>query len=161
MLGNRPRTWVGREALAASGYGGPVSIRTAQGSGGGKAMYRVPAAEALALTAGWGQAPTFNESAPDDRLVLQGEAARMVGGLCLTYSTTPGLAMREALKNARTASGVAAHAILAAYLSPSSRDDLDALWDLYPDAVIEFSAYECCVGDQRGRNALIWEVRNY
>jgi hypothetical protein len=157
LLGNRPRAWADAAALRASGYSGLVTMRST-GAGGGKTRYRVPVAEALASA--WSGC-TFNEACPDEELTLQGEAARMVGGLCLTYSTTPNLAMREAMKTARTASGAAALAILDAYLAPPSRDDLSAIWDLYPDAVIEFSAYGRKVGDQPHRNTLIWEVRNY
>lgn len=159
LLGNRLRCWDSAAALGRAGFGGRVAVRSSVA--GGPCRYGLTVPEALEAGKGWPCKPYFNEMAPDDNLRLQGEVAREVGGLCLTYSTTPGLRMREALKTAKTARGVAAHAILGAYLWPASRDDLDALWDLYPDSVIEFSAYGCAVGDQRNRNTLIWEVRDY
>jgi hypothetical protein len=159
-LGNKPRTWKDVATLEASGYTGLVTAREAAGRGGGRCRYRVPAREAAGVTVGWA-APTFNEAAPDDRLLLQGEAAHIVGGLYLRFSTTPGLAMREAMRDAREARCAAATLILDAYLAPSSRDDLDALWDLYPGAVIEFGAYRGPVGCLPHRNTLIWEVRHY
>lgn len=160
LLGNRPRTWSTPEALQASGFAGTVTIRTV-GQGGGKTRYRVPVSEALALAEAWPGQATFNESAPDDLLLLQGEVARIVGGLYLRYSTTPGLKMQEAMREAHEARGLLAKALLDVFLAPASRDDLETLWDLYPDAVIEFSAYSRNVGDQPHRNALLWEVRNY
>lgn len=157
LLGNRPRVWTDAEALAASGFGGTVTAREDTGRGGGRCLYRLPVAQAVVLGPGW----TFNESAPDDELVLQGEAARTVRGVTLRYSTQAGLPMRPAMRTGTEVSGASAIALLDWGLTPTSRDDLDALWDLYPDAVVEFSAYARNVGDQPHRNALIWEVRDY
>lgn len=161
LLGNRPRTWRTPNALRESGFSGLVTMRAATGSGGGACGYRLTVADALERAKALGAAATFNEACPDDRLLVQGEVARMPGGLELSYSTTPGLAMREAMRGARHAGPTEALTLLRDALSPSSWDDLDALWDLYPDAVIEFSAYDRLVGDQPHRNTLIWEVRNY
>jgi hypothetical protein len=102
----------------------------------------------------------FNESAPDERLVLQGEVSRFVGGLYLRYSTLK-LPMRSAMKDARDVGGASAQAILRGVLTGSSYEDLDALLELYPDAVVEFGAYAKCLGAIPGRNAVIWEVRAY
>lgn len=160
LLGNRPRTWDSVDALRASGYAGTVTVRTKRG-GGGKCAYRVPVADVGAVAREWGDDAsglTFNESMPDDELVIQGEVQRPWE---LTYSAERGLPMREALKTARRASGAAAQLILRDALSPSSYDDLEDVWEMFPDAVIEFSAYRRDVGDCRGRNAIVWEVRNY
>jgi hypothetical protein len=159
LLGNRPRTWDSLDALLASGYTGTVTIRTKRG-GGGKCAYRVPVTN-IETAREWGEsvgALTFNESMPDGDLVLQGEVQRPWE---LTYSTERGLPMREALKHAKRASGAVAQSILKTALSPASYNDMEDVWELYPDAVIEFSAYRQDVGDCRGRNAIVWEVRNY
>jgi hypothetical protein len=46
-------------------------------------------------------------------------------------------------------------------MDPSSRDDLDALFDLYPDAAVEFACFPHNLGIFPHRNTVIWEVRNY
>lgn len=51
--------------------------------------------------------------------------------------------------------------LLDRYMDPSSRDDVDALLDLYPDAAIEFTAFSVNVGLFPGRNVVFWETRNY
>ena len=51
--------------------------------------------------------------------------------------------------------------LLDRYLDPSSRDDLDALLELYPDATIELTAFDIDTGVIPGRNTIFWEVRDY
>jgi hypothetical protein len=104
---------------------------------------------------------TFNESMPDERIVMQGEVLLSENHYELTYSCARGLSMREALENAQSARGLRAKMILAQYLDPASLDDLQVLLAMYPDSVVEFSTYECNVGNIAGRNAIFWEVRNY
>lgn len=151
-FGNRPRTWSDSEALRASGYDGSVTVRSKEA--GGKCRYRVPAREAVAMDG------TFNESMPDDLLLIQGEVVRTEAGLQLSYSTVTGLTMREAMRSPIRAAGIAAEMLLRRYLWPASRDDLMELLETY-DAVVEFGAYSCAVGDCPRRNTVVWEVRNY
>jgi hypothetical protein len=94
-------------------------------------------------------------------LLIQGEVTRAPGGLYLRYDTTPSLKMNEAMRVAKDAFGLRAKLLLDHHLWPSSRDDMDALLDLYPGHVIEFSAHDCACGDQPHRNTLFWEVRRY
>lgn len=159
LLGNRPRTWADAAALAASGWTGPVVARST--SIGGKTRYGISVEEALALAA---REPglTFNELLEDEHILLQGEVQRSEHGLILFYSFAPGLRMKEALaREPNHAIGLTAKIILDHYLSPASRDDLDALLDLYDGHVIEFGVYARNVGDQPHRNTLFWEVRDY
>jgi len=51
--------------------------------------------------------------------------------------------------------------LLRRFVDPSSRDDIDALFDTYPDATIEFTSFSCNTGVLPRRNTIIWEVRNY
>ena len=51
--------------------------------------------------------------------------------------------------------------LLDTYMDPSSRDDLDSLFDLYPDSAIELTTFDINVGQFPHRNTIIWEVRNY
>jgi hypothetical protein len=175
LLGNKPRTWVGIEALRASGYTGLVTARST-GQGGGWTKYGVTVRDGEpfeieeAVVAGapvkirhsavW-PGVTYNESAPDDLLLIQGEVARVPGGLYLRFDRTPGLKMREAMKIAKDATGLTAKLMLQHLLWPASYDEVMDLLDAYPDHVIEFSAYDVACGNLPHRNTLVWEVRRY
>lgn len=76
----------------------------------------------------------------------------------------PGLPpMRETLKQGwhRHRGYLETKVLLDRYLDPSSRDDLDALLELYPDATIELTAFDIDTGVIPGRNTIFWEVRDY
>ncbi len=47
------------------------------------------------------------------------------------------------------------------FMDPSSRDDLDALLEQYPDATIEFTCFDINTGVFPNRNTIFWETRNY
>jgi hypothetical protein len=100
-----------------------------------------------------------NEMAPDHALLLQGEVTEV--GWELRYSTVPGLHMREAMLSPDRAFGLAARLLLQRAMTPSSYSDLLALFDVFPEHVVEFSSYAVLLGDLKGRNTLIWEVRSY
>ena len=103
----------------------------------------------------------FNQSMPDDYLTIQGELMKDERGLYLLYTKVQkpmNLALREKEEHAF---GLAALDIRKESLWPSSFSDVMALLEIYPDSVIEFSAYDVEVGNIKGRNAVIWEVRNY
>jgi len=57
--------------------------------------------------------------------------------------------------------GVAARLVLERYLNANSLDDLRAVLDLFPGAVVELSTVDRCVGTVPLRNAVVWEVRHY
>jgi len=69
--------------------------------------------------------------------------------------------MRDAMKCSSEAFNLEARMLLRLHLSPPSLDDIDGLLDMFSEHVVEFSAYECFLGDIPGRNAVIWEVREY
>lgn len=162
-FGNTLQTWDTLEELLASGFKGLVNARRRQA--GGKCLTNL---DPQALARAWSlpEAPDayyFNARAPDDRLILQGELSLTVQGLTLFYDQTPGLTCRQALsdKVPRQAYRLTAQLLLQQHLSPSSYDDIRELLVEYPDGVVEFSAFDCCVGRYPGRNHVIWEVRNY
>lgn len=162
-FGNRLRTWANLDELAKSGFTGLVNLRSK--TSGSNFYHGIPAGEVLGAWR-WSDPPTafhFNEAAPDDRLVLQGDVSVVIGGLMLVYDTTPGLTMRQAITDGlpQHAFKTVATALLRKHLFPTSLDDIYELLELYDGAVVEFSAYDVAVGDCRGRNAVIWEVRNY
>jgi len=46
-------------------------------------------------------------------------------------------------------------------MTPASHEDWNLLLERYPGHVLEVSVYDRCLGDTPGRNALVWEVREY
>ena len=167
VFGNKLRTWYSLDAFLwdwRKGFEGTVTIRYSGKEGGRFCMYNVndiAGAIISAIVKGADeQLFIINESAPDTRLLIQGELMHNENGYVLFYSTEKGK-MRDMLKNGVHAFGLQAKMLLQKYLFPSSYDDVQELLDKFPDSVIEFSAYDTTVGDCIGRNTVIWEVRNY
>jgi hypothetical protein len=166
-LGNKFRTWDSVRDFVYSGYAGMATMRY-KGTVTGKAWvaYNVPHTEVANRAKQWiaqGADPMMivvNESAPDERLAIQGEIVMTIKGLSLFYSTEKAK-MRVALANGKQCYGLKALALLRRYCDASSYDDLMELLELYPDSAIEFSVYQMNVGCCRARNTVIWEVRNY
>ena len=110
---------------------------------------------------------TFNETAPDDHLTMQGEMVRL-DTWYLDYSLVK-KAMRPALREARQrAKGRAALAILRQYTNDNSYQMIMDLFDKYDTGtdvlqgtIVEFSCYDIYLGNMPGHNTIIWEVRDY
>jgi hypothetical protein len=168
LLGNKLRTWDAEADLLASGYAGTVTMRyKAKLLGSRFCEYDVSLDQIPWIQDDWVRQGadidliTFNESAPDDKLSIQGEVMEdFLGRLQLFYSTDK-VKMRDALKGAKQVSEESARFILEHYLTASSYSDLRALIEVYPEHAVEFSTYNHCLGDLRGRNTVIWEVRKY
>lgn len=161
LLGNRPKTWTDAAALVASGHAGLVVARAVDATGW-KTRYGITVREALALAADPAVPElTFNECMPDEQLLIQGEVMRSPRGLELFYTCAKKPMKQGFAEDAASADGLVAKMILDTFLWPSSRDDLDALLDLYDGHVVEFSTYRVAVGDQRHRNTIFWETRAY
>jgi hypothetical protein len=170
MFGNKLRTWDTVRDFVYSGYSGPVTMRY-KGTVTGRAWYayNVKSSAVAAKAKEWiaeGADPMLivvNESAPDERLVLQGELIHTPRGFCLIRRFDK-VKMRVAMTMSSAADeviGLFALGTLRHVCTPSSFEDLMELCELYPDSVIEFSVYAMCLGNCRGRNTLVWEVRNY
>lgn len=162
-FGNKLRTWTTYAALCDSDYHGKVSCRHVKTAG--LFVYGQPVD---ALREKWPlvEPPEnfhFNETPPDDLLLIQGELSRQTTGLDLQYSTERGIALRDAInrKASLTATGLRAKMLLQRHLWPNSYDDLMELLDDHPDGAVEFSAFDKAVGCIPYRNAVIWEVRAY
>ena len=168
-FGNKLRTWSRLGEIAPSGFQGRVVMRY-KGRHGGAAFPRlgeqITLAEAAFTLRMWEalgareEEVAYNEAAPDDLLVLQGEVTLSTEHLSLFWADEK-TTMRRALVHGRQWQGLRALALLRSRLFPSSWADLEALLELYPSSVIEFSAYRVPVGNLPGRNAVIWEVRDY
>jgi hypothetical protein len=164
LLGNRLRIWDEPEQVPG---GVPiVGLRQIGVAGGGK-FAAGPLDEMRAEAAAWraaGRRYMVCEAAPDDRATIQGEVQREVGGLrgFLAWPVKDGKRMRDSMRDdAVDVTGLRVKLLLDHYMDPSSRADLDALLEHYPDSVVEFTCYSCLVGFIPGRNTIFWEVRNY
>ena len=163
VFGNKLRTWTTYDALCDSDYHGKVSCRHVKTAG---LFLYGQSADLLRDKWPFTESPDnfhFNETPPDDLLLIQGELSRQPTGLDLQYSTERGLALRMAINNkaSLTATGLKAKMLLQHYTWPASYDDLMELLDDYPDGAVEFSTFDKAVGDKPHRNTVIWEVRAY
>ena len=165
LFGNKLQTWNSLEEIKQSGYGGLITIRSKEVASAFQS-YNVPLMEIEKTRAEWikqGYDPnliTFNESAPDHLLLLQGELMEYNNGLYLFYSQEK-VKMREALKEGREAIGKEAEQLLRKHCNQVSFQDIMDLLQRFPGHVIEFSTYSCMLGNIPGRNTIIWEVRKY
>jgi hypothetical protein len=102
----------------------------------------------------------LDESAPDERVVLQAEVTNSARFLDVRYALYSGVGMRLAYDVMKQAQGLVALTLLRQHLDAPS---LDTLWDIlrdYRDSVVELSSYPMGVG-VLGWNTLFWEVRDY
>ena len=167
MLFNRLRIWDSYEEIKKSGYKGTVSVRYKGGSRGtGFYAYNVPISDIQNLIKTWlskgakKELITFNESAPDNFLTIQGELMETSRDLNLFYSQEK-KKMNIALKNGKTVQGMQARFMLKQFLNCISYDEIMNLLKLFPYHVIEFSAYDVNLGILPNRNTIIWEIRKY
>ena len=175
VLGNRTRLW--RDPHDAYVWGSEQSCKNTSGiwlpeigfreigKSGGGAWTKVPWACVPSTSSMWeslGRKFIMDDGAPDNKRTLCGEIARTYRGLEGTLGVVQ-MPMREAMKKGlllpRT--GATVLALLDKYMDPSSRDDLNDLLDLYPDATVELSCFTVDVGVIPGRNTIFWEVRDY
>lgn len=169
MFGNRALAWDSLQELLNSGYRDLICMRGRAGVPRRRVDYNIPFDKIEERMREWEaegisrESITFNQSMPDEHIVLQGEVGKFPLGLGLSLHYTRvqkpmNLALAE---KAEDADGTRARAILEHFLWPSSLEHLYDLLDLYPNTAIEFSAYNIPVGDIPNRNTVIWEVRNY
>jgi hypothetical protein len=161
-FGNHLRVWPTIDSLLVDDFEGQVSLRTIGLGGGGQAFYNVPVNEVLQRVGQMRDHVIANESAPDDQLLWQGELHQDTGPLYIRASFVAGLKMRDAMRTgAVDVNGLMAHMLLQRTMTPASLADTQALLEMFPGAVIETSVYRNPLGNCPGRNAVIWEVRQY
>lgn len=91
--------------------------------------------------------------------VLNGEAMRDEAYINLTYGSSPNLNLRTDLNiNGKIATKLTSVLYLKQFYD--CYEDLNEIWDDYPDSIIEFSVFTRNVGIL-DKNTIIWEVRNY
>lgn len=165
-FGNRALTWETLQELKTSDYAGQVCIR-GLGIPRNAVKYNIPQNQLTEEINNYIKQGIpleklkFNEAMPDENLLLQGEIKLSKNHMDLTYTTVKkpmNLGFKEEQLHAN---GLTAINILKTNLCPSSYADLQVLLNKYTDSVIEFSTYSFPVGNIKGRNTVIWEVRNY
>lgn len=162
VLGNTLRTWDTLDEYLDSGFQGRTSLRCRKP--GITFRHGMTHEEAVrqSRVCFEGCLPEdfiFCEAAPDWECTFQGEVQWGLHGLDLSWSTEK-VNCREAMKRARTASGVEAATLLRHYLDPEDYDDIMALLDLYDGHVVEFSTFQNSLG-QLHRRMVVWECRLY
>jgi hypothetical protein len=172
-FGTKLRAWRTYAEWADSGFGGLIAIRNT-GVGGGPCLYKVEPrfvyqrVDDLCQAGANREDLMFNEMAPDNAMVLQGEYlngirefdGEMVSNVFL--HTRVKEQMRDALKTESTTSyGLRSDLLIKEAMSPASYADWQSLLTQYPDHVFEVSIYDHYLGDLPHRNALVWEVRKY
>jgi hypothetical protein len=167
VLGNRTLLWRSLEDALASGVpkiGFRLTARSAGGSGAWELGTREQAPEIFARWKAAGRDFIMDGSVPNDRSIMQGEVCRGLHGLASYCATGHGLPpMRQTM-----AAGLHQHRgyletklLLDRYMDPSSRDDLEMLLELYPDATVELACFDIQTGVFPNRNTIFWEVRDY
>ena len=166
-LGNKLRSWSSLAAIWESDYRGRVVMRVKQASGHGLVAYNLTLHEAEMLSSSWLDLRNiplkliqYNEAAPDEHLVMQGEVMRSVYHYDLYYSTEK-TQMRTAMKKAVHMCGASAMLYLRSVMTEASYQQLQELFSEYPDSVVELSVYQSCLGSMPGYNTLIWECRDF
>lgn len=164
VLGNKLRTWRDVDQAFSSGVT-PIGFREVGKAGGGKLdiVDRSLLAETAARWRAESRTFVLCEAAPDQLATIQGEVCRTVGGWHgLLGRVFNGRRMRDSMAagDLRPCQGVQVVDLLDRFMDPASRDDLNGLLEIYPDATVEFTCYSVDVGFLN-RNTIFWEVRNY
>ncbi len=169
LFGNKAFTWNSYEEIIKSNWNGGVCMRSKKGVARREVRYNLKlenVPENIEQFKKLGISENmigFNQSMPDEHLILQGEVMRYEKGLWLLYSTVK-KPMNQALAESKDEiSGIEASKKLTDSLSKESYTDLENLLKRFPTSVVEFSTYKIPVGNMadKNRNTVIWEVRNY
>jgi hypothetical protein len=164
-LGFKLRTWDNVEDAIASGVA-LVGFRQIGTAGGGRFEMATPSTMRDVAARWRADGITFMvcEAAPDEKGTIQGEVCRGLRGWeGYLGPVIDGRRMRDSLRDGHIKPRSASETLVMVntFMSAPSRDDLDALLELYPDATIEFTCYGDHDFDGHGRNTIFWEVRNY
>ncbi|MCL5018314.1 MAG: hypothetical protein M1416_00915 [Candidatus Pacearchaeota archaeon] len=167
FFGNKPLTWNSVDEIKQSKWKGGICIRGKRGIARSRARFDLSFNETIDYIKQIGKEGvsekdlTFNQSMPNEHLMIQGEIMRSLKNYSLTYTTVKEPMNYALAKETLYQEGINALLLVKRNLFDSSYGDLELLFDIFPDSIIEFSAYDICVGDLQNRNTIIWEVRNY
>jgi hypothetical protein len=164
-LGNRTQLFYTLDEAMASGVE-KIGFR-AMGRGGGaweRASRRADVPEIYARWKAAGRTFVMDDGVPNDKTRMQGELVRRhlgIEGFLAVGTSIPPMRQSIAAGMHRHYGYLETRVLLQQFMDPASRDDIDALFERYPDAAIEFACFSVNVGVIPGRNTMIWEVRNY
>lgn len=167
FFGNKAKTWTKFEDFEKDGKHKKVNIRVKTPGIGSRSLYSlelqdiVPAITKLKEEGYPEHQIVFNQCMPDEKLLIQGEVMRTSQGYSLYYTLAKKPMNLGFEEDRNHAQGLSVLMILKHLLSPPSFADLESLFELFPDSIVEFSCYSVPVGNIPGRNTVIWEVRNY
>lgn len=165
-FGNKLRTWDTYHDLCMSNYHGTVTMRYVE-TDSKWCKYRVAREDINDVLADWRDQGAsmikvrFNESAPDDKLLIQGEIQEHPEHKYVLSYSHEQVPMREAMRNPESMLGREALWLLEGHLSKASMRNLKHIFATYPRAIVEFSCYDHMLGDIPDNNTIFWEVRNY
>ncbi len=163
---NKLPMWKNYTELLNDTYRGKVGIRYSKGIGR-KTRFNVPFTK-IPETLNEFELEGFNRddvsfviAQPDEKILILGELKLTELGLYLMYSQEK-KPMKEALnKSTKHAFGLKAKMLLEHYLYPQSYSDLLTILELFPNSIVEFTAYSKNFGILPNRNTIIWEIRNF
>jgi hypothetical protein len=175
LFGNKALAWNSYKEILDSSWRGNICIRSKIGFARKKVRYNVPREKIAEIIKEFEEegikkeSITFNQSMPDDFILIQGEVSS--SDFNINEENSSPLRMRYSLirkpmllalaEKDEEVYGLKVLEILRHFLWENSYNNIMELLEEYPEHVIEFSAYNKEVGDIKGRNAVIWEVRKY
>ncbi|MFH1325814.1 MAG: hypothetical protein ABIH49_03560 [archaeon] len=169
IFGNKALTWNSYDEILKSNWTGKVCIRSKKGISRKDVRYNLEIdkileeVEKLKELGHREEEITFNQSMPDEHLLLQGELMTRENCPYLFYTTVKKPMNIGLAEESKIAEGHHANKILKGNLSEESYNELIKLMMDFPESVIEFSTYSIPVGNlaHLNRNTVFWEVRNY
>jgi len=165
LLGNRFRIWDSETGLLRAvreGFNWLVGVRYV-GVPGLPYYHHLTPHDAIALVKRLDvRYPVrYYEASPDQFITIQGEISEYDHGYAVEWSTVR-THMRAALAQEHFSNfSHRIPAIVREHFNEPSYQDLLWLFDTYPGCTVEFTCYETLVGELRGRNTVVWEVRHY
>ncbi len=172
LFGNKALTWNSYEEILRSDWKEGICMRSKTGISRNiqRKYFNIPIKEVSRCIEEWismgikKESITFNQSMPDEHLLIQGEILREEKLFCFHYSTVKkpmNLALKE--KSWEIIGFGEVEEILRQKLTKGSYTDLEGLLAEFPYSIVEFSAYSIPVGNRanENRNTVFWEVRNY
>jgi len=164
-FGNKLKTWTRYEDIINDGFKGLICIRIKSKSGHIAIGVSLESAKQImydwVLEGVYLEDINFNEMAPDNQVIFQGEMMVAEEKWHVVGSRKKNLTQREAVADGEILEGMKAKVFLKHIMTPSSFEDFATLLEKYPNSVIEFGVYEVNLGSLPNRNTIIWEVRNY
>jgi hypothetical protein len=172
LLGNRTNIWRDPNQAYAEAFikrnlvdVGFREIRKAGSTGAGAWCKATRGAfwETVRVWQALGRQFIMDDGVPNEKQTLMGEIVRTERGMEGFITLATPLPMRPAMAAGlfKPRGYLETRLLLERFMDPSSRDDLDAILEMYPDHVVEFSCFSVNVGIFPRRNTMFWEVRLY